>query len=525
MLDAEFGRALPQLRDRAMSAEAEIQAILKAKLKTFLDEDLERRMTRKPFSAVYAHWWEIGDPQTSDEADLRAIRNAQDSLRRDLVQNSPVEMGDYAAALIKERGLPPELLNHLTYGLIEAAIKGWEIAERRTLGQEPVVMLAESALPAVPVPPVTPEAPKAPTRPLASSYVDDFQAWGTASSGWRAGPLKQALVSLAMFREVVGDLPVDQYTPEHTEQFRAVLRKLPMIYRKSPKEKDKPLAEIIAESPPGAHLLSDKTVKRHFWAVSRFFEFLKETGRLPRTFANPAQGFTFKAKGSVRDDRDMWTGKELAALFASPIWTGCNPFYRARAGDQIIRDGIFWLPLLGAFHGNRLEEFAQLRGADVAQAGDIWFLNITDEDGRQLKNAQSRRRVPLHSELIKLGFLQYVQATAPAPDAPVFPDLKPRGVDAKQGYSFTKRFSAYRRAIGVYRKGLDYHSFRHGVTTKLFEADVNEGWIDLLTGHESGGESRKRYLKGIPLEKLKEAIERVTWPEVDLSWLYVERAD
>lgn len=140
MLDAEFGRALPRLRDAAMSAEAEIQAILKANLKRFLDEDLERRMTRKPFSAVYAHWWESGDPQTSDEADLRAIRDAQDSLRRDLAQNSPAEMGDYAAALIKERGLPPDLRNHLAYGLIEAALKGWEIAERRTLGQEPLVM-------------------------------------------------------------------------------------------------------------------------------------------------------------------------------------------------------------------------------------------------------------------------------------------------------------------------------------------------------------------------------------------------
>lgn len=49
-------------------------------------------------------------------------------------------MGDYAAALIKERGLPPDLRNHLAYGLIEAALKGWEIAERRTLGQEPLVM-------------------------------------------------------------------------------------------------------------------------------------------------------------------------------------------------------------------------------------------------------------------------------------------------------------------------------------------------------------------------------------------------
>lgn len=62
------------------------------------------------------------------------------------------------------------------------------------------------------------------------------------------------------------------------------------------------------------------------------------------------------------------------------------------------------------------------------------------------------------------------------------------------------------------------------MTTKLYEAEVNEGWIDLLTGHESGGESRRRYLKGIPLPALKEAIARVVWPEVDLSALYVREA-
>ena len=108
----------------------------------------------------------------------------------------------------------------------------------------------------------------------------------------------------------------------------------------------------------------------------------------------------------------------------------------------------------------------------------------------------------------------------------MFPELKPGGKDRKLGYNFSKQFSAYREAIGVRRRGLDYHSFRHGVTTKLYQANVSEAWIDLLTGHhQDGGESRRRYLKGIPLPQLRDAIERVSWPELDLSPLYQSKCE
>ena len=71
------------------------------------------------------------------------------------------------------------------------------------------------------------------------------------------------------------------------------------------------------------------------------------------------------------------------------------------------------------------------------------------------------------------------------------------------------------------RRGLEYHSLRHGTTTKLYQANVSEAWVDLLTGHsDEGGESRKRYLKGVPLPQPRTAIERVTRPELDLSPLY-----
>jgi integrase len=205
----------------------------------------------------------------------------------------------------------------------------------------------------------------------------------------------------------------------------------------------------------------------------------------------------------------MWTGVELTKLFTSPIWTGCHPFFRSRPGDQIIRDARFWLPLLGLYHGNRLEEFAQLRREDVGIRDGVPYLRITDEDGRQLKNEQSRRDVPLHLELIRMGFLDYVARATNQPRDQVFSELRPGGRDRKLGYTFSKQFSAYRAAIGLRRRGLDYHSFRHGVTTKLYQADVSEAWIDLLTGHDQGGgESRRRYLKGVPLPQLRNAVNR-----------------
>jgi hypothetical protein len=119
-----------------------------------------------------------------------------------------------------------------------------------------------------------------------------------------------------------------------------------------------------------------------------------------------------------------------------------------------------------------VEEFAQLRREDVKQEDGVWYLQIHGEDGRQIKNEQSARRVPVHPEIERLGFLGYVRETAPKPKDMIFPELKPGGPDAKIGYYFTKWWTNYRKAVGNYERGLDYHSFRHGVTTKLFAVQL-----------------------------------------------------
>jgi integrase len=214
----------------------------------------------------------------------------------------------------------------------------------------------------------------------------------------------------------------------------------------------------------------------------------------------------------------MWEGEALRKLFVSPVWTGClSEARRSTPGSQIIKDEKYWLPILGLFHGNRLEEFAQLRRSDVRCEGGIWFLDINDEGTKQIKNEQSKRRVPIHPKVQQLGFLEYVQKVTTTPQDQVFPQLRPGGPDRKLGFSFTKWWTRYRKDIGVYERGLDYHSFRGGVTTKLAAAGVSLDVRNELLGHEGTSVDERVYQKGLPLDVLADAIARVKWPEFTLS--------
>jgi hypothetical protein len=92
-------------------------------------------------------------------------------------------------------------------------------------------------------------------------------------------------------------------------------------------------------------------------------------------------------------------------------------------------------------------------------------------------------------------------------------------------------FSEYRKKIGVYEKLKDFHSFRHNVTTKL-RADGRRDFleIDQITGHDSkerrADEAKDQnprdsaslgYFRGHRLVHLKEAIETVAYPTIDLD--------
>jgi integrase len=490
----------------------DLQAILREHLKQLLDADLEQHLQTPAGSAVYSSG--AGEYEDPVAADLALIGNLLDDAHEALAHRDIQSVAEDVVALVEKHGLPGDCRVALALGLLRANIQYWQKARERVLGGISAPIVLDD--PARPSALAAPE-PATPSGPLLSQLLPDLLEFMTKDEGWRGQTLAQNGATYREFIKHCGDLPVQAYSRRDLTSFYDVLRKLPRLYAKKPQWRGLPLKEIV-ESTQGQHIerITLKTVKRHFSALGRLFTYFKKRGEY--VGENPAHGFDFPTKGRANEGRQMWQGAKLAELFSSPAFAGClTKARRSRPGDLLIKDEKYWLPILGLYHGNRLEEFAQLRREDVCIEGAIRYFNITDDGERQLKNAQSRRRVPIHPAVLKLGFVEYVDRTAPQPGDLVFPLLSPGGPDNKLGFYFTKWFSTYRKAIGIYEKGLDYHSFRHGVTTKLYAANVQEALVDELTGHEGKGTSRKVYKKDMPLPVLLEAISKVEWPEINLD--------
>lgn len=508
-LDTVFERVTP-----SVSSTPELRSILRAYLAEALHDDAQRRLRAPSGRPIYATLRGPDDHRDPVDLDLEAASDALSDARRALAERDYRAVRTSADQLIKEHSLPESAREALSYGLLETHVRLLEEIEKRVLGRSPLILTDEPAAPASPE--ASPTVPEEASAPLLSAALPSYIDLAVKDKGWRGQSLAQNEATFGMFKEVCGDLPVKQYTRRHLSEFYNTLRALPALYSKDKRWRGMTLVQIVeAAKDDPAPRLTMKTVARHFSAMGGFFTYAKRHGLIEGD--NPAHGFEFPRKGRANSRRKMWEGEKLAKLFQSPVWTGCHAMFRSRPGPRVIRDEKFWLPILGLYHGNRLEEFAQLRGEDVRQEDSVWFLRVHGEDGRQIKNDQSARRVPLHPELERLGFLDYVRETAPKASDMVFPLLKPAGPDKKLGYHFTKWWTNYRKAVGVYEIGLDYHSFRHGVTTKLFAAGVSTVIVDELTGHEGGGTSERVYKKEMPLPVLWDAMAKVAWPEVHIG--------
>ena len=78
-----------------------------------------------------------------------------------------------------------------------------------------------------------------------------------------------------------------------------------------------------------------------------------------------------------------------------------------------------------------------------------------------LKNRSSQRDVPLHPELIRCGFLEYVENRRKKPGDRLFPELD-RGSDGKWSSAYSKWMGRYlRETIGITDSRKVFHSFRH----------------------------------------------------------------
>lgn len=287
---------------------------------------------------------------------------------------------------------------------------------------------------------------------------------------------------ITRFIELHGDMPVVEITRTTCQDFRASLAQMPTQGR-GIRSLTAPQAIARAKT-EGLPLASPATVRKQLKALSTILNFASQRlGLIPEDPVS-ASGLLRSLAKSAKNAETRTAGEkgysyqELMTIFRSPLFRGEWSPPRADYGKAL-----YWLPLLMVYTGARREELAQLLVGDVCQdvEANCWFIDICPGVGKTLKTHSSRRKIPLHPDLIALGFADYCNSQ-PA-DGRLFPKLKPHPVDG-YGHAIGKTWEKYlRMEVQLVSKASPSHGFRHAFKTLCRDVGIETALTDWLVGH------------------------------------------
>ena len=222
--------------------------------------------------------------------------------------------------------------------------------------------------------------------------------------------------------------------------------------------------------------LAAKTInEKHLAAVKAVFGWAKANRKLE---SNPAQGVAVKSKKPPRSRSKGFTEQEAKVILkaAKKSATPAQALAKKQAAARR------WVPWLCCYSGARVAEITQLRGADIQRDRKVWFMVLTPEAG-SIKSDHFRR-VPLHRDLIKQGFVEHVKK---AGDGPLFydPDARRKENPRKPpAQTVANKLAAWVREVGVKDPAVaPNHGWRHRFATECRRHGVSEGAEMALKGH------------------------------------------
>ena len=248
--------------------------------------------------------------------------------------------------------------------------------------------------------------------------------------------------------------------------------------------KDKSFREVIETNDKATEpkrVIVAKTVNRYMAGFGAFCNWLAAHDYIA---ANPFTDM-YLSVDKTKTSTKTFTPEQLKALFASPLFTGCQDHNKWHVpGDHHIRDHRYWLPFVMMYSGARPGEIAQLLIDDVREMHGVWVMHITDEgdETKRVKTRGSFRVVPIHSQLVKMGFIEFHQRMKAAGERRLFPEAE-RSVSGQIAAKFEKKFGTYLTKLGLKEgRGLSLYSFRHGFADAM-RADYMDDEFGFLMGH------------------------------------------
>lgn len=216
------------------------------------------------------------------------------------------------------------------------------------------------------------------------------------------------------------------------------------------------------------------------------------------------------------DQQRPLTDAELVTLFEG------EEFQRIAADPS--QESLYWLLVVMLYTGARPRELCQLNPqVDFGTVDGCVYIDLDEKTAagkgvkKSIKTGETRR-LPLHSELVRLGFPQYLQRVKDAGGDRLFPSWR-----VKQGNPYSahyERVAGLLKAVGLYTRTAPPGELVTGayVLRKTFITQCrNQGVVSKeITGHSDGlttAMQDRHYVKGPePLKRKWEQLAKLVMP-------------
>ena len=336
-------------------------------------------------------------------------------------------------------------------------------------------------------------------------FTQTEQSDQKAGASWARNSAYNVRGTARLMTRILGDKPFDAITDADLKHMWELYARLPRSYqaktsRLSPQEaadeadaaekrnRETVRARLATEgASPGkidSELLKTRiprltpaTIYRHMQDVQRITVMMMAKGHISVNIMKEHiwDAAEYERRATLQEDNERltWTG-HLDRLFRSPI-------FQDKLDD--VGDPMFWAPLIALLMGLRSEEILQLNTDDIQILDDVPCIVLRQGPGQSLKSCAARRTVPIHDNLLTLGFMKLVAQRRREDEPRLFPWIERSESKKTFTETFSKRFTRYRRDHGIYHKQRDFHSLRTTFNHLLIESECPDTQRRALMGH------------------------------------------
>jgi len=319
------------------------------------------------------------------------------------------------------------------------------------------------------------------TKPLFSAAASTYLAQRVTHQGQASKDIKTAEMRLNLFVELIGDHPIDRYTPTDLQAFINLMTFWP------PREKDRPphltAREVIDSNRDYSRgTLAKATLQDGYMGVIKP---VFSNAATQNAFDNPVKNVALKYPKSARESipAEPLSSKKLTQLFRTCVQ---SPYI-----DDVM------LPPLGLLTSRRLGLLTHLVGTDIKEKFEgIW---VAESNGivmvgdkwvrRPIKTSESGRYFVLHNFLVEIGYVDWARKQG---GKFLFPQLMKLSDPAKSASQYMGRLM---EKAGIKdSSGERFHSLRGDyITQAREEKKIGERERRMQAGHALGGDDHNKY--------------------------------